>query len=83
MSQFKIFIVEDDPWYGQLLKYHLSLNPDYEVTIYSTANDCLNNLYQKPDVICIDFGLPDMTGDKLFNRIKSLNNKTPVVVISG
>jgi two-component system response regulator AtoC len=83
MSQFKIFIVEDDPWYGQLLKYHLSLNPDYEVVLYATGNDCLNNLYQKPDVICIDFGLPDMTGDKLFKRIKSINNTISVVVISG
>ena len=27
----KIFIVEDDTWYSELLAYHLGLNPDYEI----------------------------------------------------
>ncbi|MCG8308470.1 MAG: sigma-54 dependent transcriptional regulator [Cytophagales bacterium] len=80
---FKIFIVEDDPWYGELLKYHLSLNPDYDIDLFTTANDCLINLYQNPDVICMDFGLPDMTGDKLLEKIKARNPSASVVVISG
>jgi DNA-binding NtrC family response regulator len=83
MSQFKIFIIEDDPFYGELLKYHLSLNPDYEITLYNSAKQCLDNLYKNPAVICMDFGLPDMTGDKLLSSIKSINNSIPVVVISG
>ena len=28
---FKIFIVEDDAWYGSMLQHYLSLNPEYEV----------------------------------------------------
>ncbi|MFT7451253.1 MAG: two-component system response regulator AtoC, partial [Patescibacteria group bacterium] len=83
MAQFKIFIVEDDPWYGELLKYHLSLNPDYEVNVFTSGKDCLDNLPMKPDVICIDFGLPDITGDKLFEKISAVNNTIPVIVISG
>ena len=83
MSQFKIFIVEDDPWYGKLLNYHLSLNPEYAVTVFELGKDCLINLHQKPDVICIDFGLPDIAGDKLYEKIRAINNTIPVVVISG
>lgn len=83
MSLFKIFIIEDDPFYGELLKYHLSLNPDYDITLYNSAKQCLENLYKHPAVICIDFGLPDMIGDKLLESIKSVNNSIPVVVISG
>ena len=83
MPSFKIFMVEDDPWYGELLKYHLSLNPDYNITLYTNAKDCLDNLYTNPDVICIDFGLPDMKGDKLLAEIKSANSAIPVVVISS
>ena len=30
-SSFKIFIVEDDVWYGSMLQHYLSLNPEYEV----------------------------------------------------
>lgn len=83
MSQFKIFIVEDDPWYGQILEYHLSLNPDYEVHLFSTAKACLLKLQEKPDLITVDFSLPDMPGDKLFQKIKEFNPTIPVVVISS
>lgn len=80
---YKIYIIEDDPWYGELLKYQLSMNPDYEVTLFSKAKDGLDALYKKPDVVCIDYSLPDMTGEKLLEKIKAENNKIPVVVISG
>src|SRR5882672_12068064 len=83
MNPFKIFIVEDDPWFGNLLKHHLGLNPDYEVSLYATAKDCLDNLHKRPDVISIDHGLPDITGDKLLAKIKSINKNIPVIVISG
>jgi two-component system, NtrC family, response regulator AtoC len=83
MSHFKIFIVDDDPWYGEILKHHLSLNPDYEVALYKNGKECLDNLHRKPDVVCIDFGLPDMKGDVLLTKIKSYNKSLPVIVISG
>jgi two-component system, NtrC family, response regulator AtoC len=79
----KIFLVEDDPWYGELLKYHLSLNPDNIVFLFDTAKECLSNLYQKPDVVCTDYGLPDLNGLELLKKLKSYNNALPVIVISG
>ncbi len=83
MNNHKIFIVEDDTWYGQLLKYHLSLNPDYEVFHFEDARSCLDNLHMNPSVISIDFNLPDMSGEVLLKRIKAVNDQIPVIVISG
>lgn len=83
MSQLKIFLVEDDPWYGELLKYHLSLNPDYNVSLFKNGATLLQNLYIKPDVICIDYGLPDIKGDLLLSKIHLVNKSIPVVIISG
>jgi len=83
MESFKIFIVEDDPWYGEILEYHLSLNPDYSITRFTNGKDCLANLYKKPDLITIDFSLPDYTGDKLYQKIKETDDEVPVIVISG
>jgi two-component system, NtrC family, response regulator AtoC len=80
---FKIFIVEDDKWYGEILAYHLGLNPDYKVTRYESAKDCLAKLSDKPDLITIDFSLPDMQGDELFRKIREVNPTVPVVIISG
>ena len=83
MNIVKIFIVEDDPFIGELYKYHLSLNPDYQIILYKTAKECLANLHHKPDIICIDYGLPDMKGDELFRKIQEVNKLIPVIVISG
>ena len=83
MNVTKIFLVEDDPWIGELYKHHLSLNPDYQISLFKTGKECLNNLHLKPDIICVDFGLPDMDGDALLKRIHEVNKNIPVIVISG
>jgi two-component system response regulator AtoC len=83
LDSFKIFIVEDDPFYGRLLKHHLSLNPDYEVELFTSGKASLQELYRKPDVVSIDYGLPDMNGTVLFNKIRAINSNVPVVIISG
>lgn len=83
MKQLKIFIIEDDSFFGELLKHHLSLNPDYDLHVFKTGNACLANLSSKPDIICIDFGLPDMKGDELLRRIQEVNKAIPVIVICG
>lgn len=79
----RIFLVDDDPFFGEMLKYHLELNPDYEVFLYSSGRECLSELYRNPDIICIDFGLPDIQGDDLFKQIKGIYPSLPIIVISG
>lgn len=83
MANFKIFVIEDDPWYGELLKYHLELNPEYEVSLFDDAKKCLANLHKRPNLITIDFSLPDMTGDELYKAIRKVDSTVPVVVISS
>ena len=80
---YNIFIVEDDAWYGEILKYHISLNPDYKVSRFETAKECLDKLYLQPDIITIDFSLPDMSGDKLYKKIREINSQVPVIAISS
>jgi len=83
MKYLKIFLIEDDLFFGESLKYHLKLNPDFDIHIFKTGKECISNLYLKPDIICLDFGLPDITGDKLLKRIQETNNKIPIIIISG
>ena len=71
---FKIFVVEDDDWYNRLLVHNLTLNPDYEVTSFTNATDCLNSLHKLPDLITVDYRLPDMKGLELLKKIKEHNN---------
>jgi two-component system, NtrC family, response regulator AtoC len=83
MSSFKIFVVEDDPLYGEMLKYHLSLNPDNEVIKFDTGTACLKNLHQNPSLISLDYSLPDMSGFEVIRKVKEFNTEIPVVVVSG
>ena len=83
MEVLRIFLVEDDPFFGETLKYHLSLNPDYEIHLYTTAKECIEHLYLKPHIVCLDFGLPDTKGDRLLIKIKEFNASIPIIIISG
>lgn len=76
-------MVEDDEMYAQLLSYHLSLNPDYEVETFSTAKEFLNSVHRKPSLVTLDYSLPDMSGGDLLKKIKSQYPEIPVVIISG
>lgn len=83
MSAYNIFIVEDDKWYGEILQYHISLNPDYKITRFETGKELLDKLYLQPDLITLDFSLPDMLGDKLYQKIREINSHVPVIMISS
>ena len=79
----KIFIVEDDPWYGELIAYQLGLNPEYEIERFETGKSCLANLYKNPEVITLDHSLPDLSGTEVLKQIKENLPDTHVIIISG
>ncbi|MHC1733966.1 MAG: sigma-54-dependent transcriptional regulator [Bacteroidales bacterium] len=82
-TQLKIFVVEDDEWYSRLLVHTLSLNVDYEVRSFRTAGEFLECLHESPDIVTLDYRLPDMNGIDLLKRIKEENNDIQVILISG
>jgi DNA-binding NtrC family response regulator len=79
---FKIFVVEDDEWYSRLLVHTLSLNPDYEIRSFTTGKECLANLHLEPDVITLDYRLPDMKGLDVLKQIKEINEDIQIILIS-
>ncbi len=83
MSPFKLFIVEDDRFYGELLKRHLQLNPENEVYLFQNGKDCLSNLYLMPDMISLDYRLPDYSGDSILKKVHADYPELPVVIVSG
>ncbi|TRX51420.1 sigma-54-dependent Fis family transcriptional regulator [Fulvivirga sp. M361] len=79
----RIFIVEDDPSYTKFLEYVLSLNPDFEVSVFETGKGCLENLYKEPSIITLDYTLPDMSGEKVLTEIHKYNSNMQVIIISA
>ncbi|MFZ2341234.1 MAG: sigma-54 dependent transcriptional regulator [Bacteroidales bacterium] len=78
----RVFVVEDNEWYNKLLVYTLSLNPDYEVKSFLNARDFLANLGEAPDIVTLDYRLPDMSGLEVLKRIRQENENIRVILIS-
>lgn len=83
MKTFKIFIVDDDKWYGEIIKYHLALNPEWEVQLFGSGSEVLEHLHEEPSVVTLDYSMPNMSGMQVLKKIKAINNSIPVVIISG
>ena len=80
---YKIFIVEDNALYAKVLKRQLSQNEFYDVKIFETGRDCLANLSEEPDVITLDYTLPDSNGADVLKEICQELPNTHVIIISG
>jgi DNA-binding NtrC family response regulator len=82
-NDFTIYIVEDDEFYGEVIQYHLSLNPDVTVKKFTNGKSFLDSLHENPSVITLDYSLPDMSGSEVLQKIKEYNPDLPVIIISG
>ena len=79
----KIFIVEDNKLYAKTLQHQLSLNPENEVEVFGSGKELFSSLHHKPDLITLDYRLPDMTGDQVLSKVKEQLPNTPVIMVSG
>jgi DNA-binding NtrC family response regulator len=82
-ESISIFVVEDDAVYSKVLAHFLSLNPDFRVKKFTSAREFLQSIHEKPDIITLDYSLPDATGDRLLAQIKQLSPESKVIIISG
>ncbi len=79
----RIFVVEDDPMYQRMIKYVMEMNPDHEVHIFATGEECIQSLHMKPSIISLDYSLPDMTGDEVLKKIKTFDKEIAVIILSS
>ncbi len=82
-KNFLIHILEDDKLYNSVLSHFLSLNPEHEVKSFSTVATFLKSLYEKPDLVTLDYSLPDGTADQMVKHIKETLPDTRVIVVSA
>jgi DNA-binding NtrC family response regulator len=82
-SSFLIFVVEDNEWYGELLHHRLTQNPNHTVRRFTTARDCLSHLNEQPDVVTLDYSLPDAKGEQVLRQIQEQLPAAAVIVVSG
>lgn len=84
MEKFLIYLVDDDPLFCRVMYHILSSNKDYEIETFNTAKSFTERMEERqPNVVCIDFNLPDIDGFELINEVKGKYPEIPIIVISG
>jgi two-component system KDP operon response regulator KdpE len=81
-ARIKILVVDDEPPIRKLLRTGLSTQ-GYEILEAPNAKTALELLAQKPDLVILDLGLPDMQGLELLKLIRARNESVPVIVLSS
>jgi two-component system, NtrC family, response regulator AtoC len=79
---FTVFVVEDDEWYNKYLVHTLSMNPEIFAEGFQQGNDFLKRLNDRPDVVTLDYRLPDATGAGLLKKIRAFDENISVIIIS-
>lgn len=82
-TPFKVFVVEDDPTYRKFLEYVLSLNPDFQVTSFPDGKSFIQNIKSRPNVVTLDYALPDIPGEEVLKSIKAFDPSIPVIIVSA
>ena len=87
MSDFRIYVVDDEEMMTDLLEAILS--PIAPVRLFSSSEDCLEQLEidqrenNFPGLVLLDVGLPGVDGYECCRIIKDMKSDLPVMFVSG
>ncbi len=78
-----MFVVDDDPSAAQLIARWLD-TAGFQPEIHASAESLLNAFScSLPDAVCLDLGLPGMSGHDALRVIRRRHRTVPVIVMTG
>lgn len=81
-APLKILVIDDEPPIRRLLRMGLSTQ-GYDILDAPNGKTALTLLDDKPDLVILDLGLPDIQGHDLLRMIRARNDSVPIVVLSS
>lgn len=81
-NPLKVLVVDDESPIRKLLRTGLSTQ-GYQTLDAPNAKAALELMAEKPDLVILDLGLPDMQGLDLLRTIRAQREDLPVVVLSS
>jgi two-component system KDP operon response regulator KdpE len=81
-APLKVLVVDDEPPIRKLLRMGLSTQ-GYQIVEAGNGKAALELLEQKPDLVILDLGLPDIQGHELLRTMRARNEAIPIVVLSS
>lgn len=83
MSNHNVYVVDDDQAVRDSLRWLIE-SVGLNVTTFSNGQELLEN-FNEPDISCLvlDVRMPGISGLDLQQRLKNLNSKVPVIIVTG
>jgi two-component system KDP operon response regulator KdpE len=81
-APLRVLVVDDEPPIRKLLRMGLNAN-GYQIFEAPNGKSAIELLAEKPDLIILDLGLPDVEGHDLLRSIRARNESVPIVVLSS
>lgn len=79
----KIVILEDDIFFGNLLKRFL-MNQEYKnIELFHEEEDCIKSISKESTVVILDHHLKSSTGLEVMKEIKKINPEAHIIYLSG
>ncbi len=79
----KVLVVEDDPNISQLIQIHLK-DLDYAINVRNNGREGFEEANSNSyDLIILDIMLPEMDGIAICQRLRALDNFTPILMITA
>ncbi len=81
-APLKVLVVDDEPPIRKLLRMGLATQ-GYDILDAPSGKVALELIGQKPDLIILDLGLPDVDGLEVLRIMRETNEGVPIVVLSS
>jgi two-component system, OmpR family, KDP operon response regulator KdpE len=78
----RVLVIDDEPPIRKLLRMGLSTQ-GYRVIEAADGRSALDHMREKPDLVILDLGLPDMQGLELLRAMRTRDEGVPIVVLSS
>jgi two-component system KDP operon response regulator KdpE len=78
----RVLVIDDEPPIRKLLRLGLSTQ-GYRVIEAPDGQSALDHMREKPDLVILDLGLPDMQGLELLRTMRTRDERVPIVVLSS
>ncbi len=81
--KFRIFVVDDDPHYARLVSYRLEKNVDHQVRVFTSGEEALAAIADKPHLVLLDIMMPGIGGIETLKKLREQSAETHVVMLSA
>jgi DNA-binding response OmpR family regulator len=83
MPSGRVLIVDDEVYITDVIQQHFtSLGYDVDVARHGAAA-LVRAAAVRPDVVLLDVNLPELSGDQVLDRLKTIDPTVPIVMLTG